>query len=395
LADSTQKRKIRAAEEFFVVAFFLFAVSLPLGLLLLRGEGRPAWENRRLAEFPARPRSLGEAFHLPRMLTEYFKDHFALRPELIRVQAVAKVGRLGASSSPEVLLGKDGWLFLAGEGEVEMFTGSAPFKAEELERWRLLLESLRDRAARRGAVFVVTFVPEKQTIYPELMPDALTRPRGPSRQDQLIEYLKARSDVRVVDLRPALLEAKAAGQIYLRTDTHWNRLGSFAAYGALAREIGKDFGAVRPTPTSELEVAHETYSGDLAGMLGLRGVDVESVPRLLPRRPARARFEGNCGDVGRCASVVEGETLPRLLMYRDSAASALIPFLAEHFGRAVYVWDRKWGFSDELMEKERPDVLMLEMVERRLMDAPPAPPEDSGAAETRAPGEARAEGGKQ
>lgn len=374
MAESTQKRNVRAAEEVFVTAFFLVAVSLPLVLLLLRGEGAPAWENRRLAELPARPASLGEAFHMPRMLTEYFKDRFALRPELIRGQAVAKVRWLGASSSPEVLLGKNDWLFLAGEGEVEMFTGSAPFKPEELERWRLLLESLRDWAARRGAVFVVTFVPEKQTVYPEFMPDALRRSRVPSRRDQLAEYLKARSDVRLLDLRPALLEAKAANQIYLRTDTHWNERGSFAAYGVIAGEIGKSFEAVRPAPASEFDAASENYSGDLAGMLGLYGVDFESAPTLRPRRPARARYEGVCGDVGQCASVVEGGRLPRLLMYRDSAASSLIPFLAEHFGRGVYVWDRKWGFSDELMEKERPDVLLLEMVERRLMDPPPAPP---------------------
>lgn len=365
---------MRSAAEVFIVAFFLAAVALPLGLLLVRGEGAPAWENRRLAELPRRPESAREAFHLPRMLTEYFKDHFAMRAELIRWQAAGKVRVLRSSSSPEVILGKDGWLFHSGEGEVEMFTGSAPFKGEELERWRLLLESLRDWAGRRGARFVVTFVPEKQTVYPELLPDSLKRSQRPSRLDQLVEYMNARSGVRVVDLRPALAEAKAASQIYFRTDTHWNESGSFAAYGVLARETLKETVDSRPADASEFEVERMSYSGDLAGLLGLHNVEVESVPRFVSRRPARARFEGECRDVGQCASVSGGEARPRMLMYRDSAASSLIPFLAEHFGRGVYVWDRQWKFSTELLESEHPDVVVLEMVERRLMDTLPASP---------------------
>jgi hypothetical protein len=371
-----RKRMLSAVEEVFLVGFFLVAISLPLGLLLIRGEGKPAWENRRLAELPTRPTHPGEVYHLPRMLTEYFKDHFALRADLIRRQASAKVNGLRTSSSPEVMLGKDGWLFHKGEGEVEMFTGAEPFTAEGLEDWRRFLEAMRDWAKRRGATFVVTFVPEKQTIYSELMPDGLTRSRVASRQDQLIEYLKRRSDVRVVDLRPALMEAKAVNQIYYRTDTHWNELGVFAAYQTLLAELSKESDALRPMRESDFEVARESYSGDLAGLLGLYDVLKESRPRLRLRRGARASIEGECRDVGRCASKIEGATLPRVVMYRDSASSYLIPLLAEHFGRGVYVWDRDWKFSNELLEAEHPDVLILEMVERRLMQAPPNAPRD-------------------
>jgi hypothetical protein len=371
-----QKSKLRAAEEVFLVAFFLVAVSLPLGLLLVRGEGAAAWENRRLAELPRRPATAGEVYHLPRMLAEYFKDRFALRGELIRWQATAKVGWLRSSSSHEVLLGREGWLFHAGEKEVEMFAGAEPFTAEGLEGWRRFLEATRDWAGRRGASFVVTFVPEKQTVYPELMPGGLTRSRSASRQDQLIEYMRARPGVRLVDLRPALAEAKAGAQVYHRTDTHWNELGVLAAYGALGSELAAEFDALRPLPASEFEVTSDTHSGDLAGLLGLNGVLKEERPRLRLKRPARARVEGECGDVGQCASEIRGAALPRLVMYRDSASSYLIPLLAEHFGRGVYVWDREWKFSNELLERERPDVLVLEMVERRLMNEPPAAPRD-------------------
>lgn len=370
-----QKSKLRAAEEVFLVAFFLAAVAVPLALLLARGEGGATWENRRLASLPARPKSLREVYRLPPKLSEYFKDHFGLRAELIRWQAEAKMNWLRSSGSPQVLLGKEGWLFHAGEGEVEMFTGSEPFDAEGLAEWARFLEAMADWAESRGASFVVTFVPEKQTVYPELMPDGLTRARGASRQDQLVGHLKSRPRVRVADLRPALSEAKAATQVYQVTDTHWNHVGGFAAYTALARELGRDFVGVRPVPLSEYEVTQEKHSGDLAGLLGLRGVIWESRPRPRLRATPRARFDGDCGgEVTVCASEAEGEGLPRVLMYRDSAAAFFIPFLAEHVARGVYVWDTSWKFSTELLERERPDVVVLEMVERRLMEKPPPAP---------------------
>lgn len=370
-----QKSKLRAAEEVFLVAFFLAAVSLPLALLLARGEGPAAQENRRLAEFPRRPRSLREVYHLPPKLSEYFEDHFGLRAELIRWQATAKMDWLRSSGSPQVLLGSDGWLFHAGEGEVEMFTGAEPFAREKVEAWGRFLRAMSEWAGRRGASFVVTFVPEKQTIYPELMPSGLTRARGRSRQDELMGHLRGSPGVRFVDLRPALLEAKSAAQVYHAVDTHWNHVGGFAAYGALARELGRDFGGVRPAPLSEYEVTAQRYSGDMAGLLGLGGVIWESRPRLRPKGATRARFDGDYGEPGTCVSEVAGaEGLPRVLMYRDSAAAFFIPFLAEHVARGVYVWDTSWGFSTELLERERPDVVVLEMVERRLMQAPPPAP---------------------
>ena len=145
-----QKSKLRAAEEVFLVAFFLVAVTVPLVLLVARGEGSATLENRRLASLPARPKSLREVYHLPPKLSEYFKDHFGLRSELIRWQAEAKMNWLRSSGSPQVLLGKDGWLFHAGEGEVEMFTGSAPFDAESLAEWARFLEAMA-RLGRTGA----------------------------------------------------------------------------------------------------------------------------------------------------------------------------------------------------------------------------------------------------
>ena len=57
--------------------------------------------------------------------------------------------------------------------------------------------------------------------------------------------------------------------------------------------------------------------------------------------------------------------LPRAVMFRDSFASWLIP-LSENFSRITYSW--QYTFEYDTVERERPDVVIQEMVERALMD---------------------------
>ena len=65
---------------------------------------------------------------------------------------------------------------------------------------------------------------------------------------------------------------------------------------------------------------------------------------------------------------VQGMDWPRAVMFRDSFATWLIPFLVDHFRRITFSW--QYTFDRELVEKEHPDVVIQEMVERVLMDAP-------------------------
>ena len=63
--------------------------------------------------------------------------------------------------------------------------------------------------------------------------------------------------------------------------------------------------------------------------------------------------------------------LPRAIMYRDSMAIPLIPLLAENFSRSVYVGSRQ--LDPAFVLRERPDVVIEEMVERSML-APAASP---------------------
>ena len=57
--------------------------------------------------------------------------------------------------------------------------------------------------------------------------------------------------------------------------------------------------------------------------------------------------------------------LPTLVVFRDSCANSLIPFLSESFSKSIYI---KWrlnnviDFSD--IAREKPKIVILEIVER-------------------------------
>src|SRR5262249_52725581 len=120
--------------------------------------------------------------------------------------------------------------------------------------------------------------------------------------------------------------------------------------------------------------AEEPPGMDLAGMIGLRAVLRETRLRLLPRRPRRARTVEPPGEepsagVGRIVTEIPGSSLPRAVVFRDSFASRLAPFLSEHFSRVVYLWQN--NFDADVVRQERPAVLIEEIVGRDLASLAP------------------------
>jgi hypothetical protein len=276
-----------------------------------------------------------------------------------------------------VTLGKDGWLFYTGDSLLDYYSHSKPFTEQEMARWLALFEARSKWLKERGISYVITIVPESHTIYPEFMPDDILRIGTQSRLDQLKNYCEAHSDIRILDLRSALLEEKSRRRIYHRTNTHWNGLGAFIAY----REIINKLHEERPTLIPRLEDSFRTLvkyepKSDLIGLLGTNRIPDEENIILIPREPAKARSEGREVTLGLAddkkylvTETRDPAPAPRVVMFRDSFASALIPFLSEHFSRAVFVW--KPEMDKAIIDAERPNVVIFESSERALMAEPP------------------------
>ncbi len=352
-----------------LVGLVLFALALP-GLATLAGIDREAasGENRELASWPRLALEREALRALPDGLTRYFEDHFAFRARLVRWQAALRLTWFGISPSPDVFVGRDGWLFYAADGAADDYAAAVPFSREDLEVWRQTLQHTDDWLRAQGARYLFVIAPDKHAVYPEYLPAGIRRVGNESRIDVLVRYLRDHSTVPVVDVRPALAEAKARERVYHRTDTHWNDRGAFAAYGALLAALAHPGVEARPREAFEPREVREPGM-DLAGMLGLTDLMQEDDLRLVARAPAAWRVVEPArpdphGIEPRLVTEHRDRARPRAVVFRDSFGSALIPFLSDHFSRAVYLW--QYNMDPAIVLEERPAVVLQEWVGRRL-----------------------------
>ena len=364
-----------------LVAVFLATISLPpVAVLLGAGSTTSLTEKRAPEALPTPTWNLHGLEAFPREFDLYWNDTFGFRATLVRSYNRLALS-LGVSPSPKVVVGTDGWLFVGQEyGAVEYYRATRPFSRDQLVWWQRMLEARRDWLAQRGAHYLFVVAPDKHTIYPEYMPATLNPVRTTTRLDQLLAHLETHSDFRILDLRPALRQAKARDPVYEPLDSHWNDLGAWIAYTEIARRIGVWFPRIQPLPLSDFDRRWFTGQGnDLAMLLSLSDVMPGDRLRLMPRVPRRARWLETHdplppGSIAVSISETGDPTLPRAVVLHDSFGDSLRPFLAEHFARGVY--SRQGRFAPELVEREHADLVIHEMVERTLMaDFPADPPE--------------------
>jgi hypothetical protein len=287
------------------------------------------------------------------------------------------VAWLNSAPNERILLGREGWLYLnKSDLGIESTRVAAPFTPQDLERWRQVLERRRDVLGQRGITYLFTVAPDKSTIYPEYLPPSVTRLNPQSRLEQLLEYLRRHSDVTAVDLRPPLLAAKRERPVYYQTDTHWNKWGAYVAYREIMAALPRRYPGLEAKPASRFSIERlaKKISGDLADMGGLGGYLREDDILLTPRSPGISRTvssqSGRSGEIESCATESPDPDAPRLVMLHDSFGDNLQPLLAEHFRRATFFRTPK--VSLQVLDREKPDLVIQQIVERSLVNAPPA-----------------------
>lgn len=107
----------------------------------------------------------------------------------------------------KVVAGKRDWLFY--ELGRKDFDPNRLLILAELTRWKEHLEAKYHWLREQGIAYVFMIAPDKHSIYGGYLPSRLAaKLLSPSLYDQLVDYVKSNSNVPILDLRSALLEAK-------------------------------------------------------------------------------------------------------------------------------------------------------------------------------------------
>lgn len=332
-------------------------------------------EKRPLAEKPlARMHSLQQ---FPAKYTRYYGDHFGYRKLLFRWNALFHTYVLRSSPMPDnVVFGKDGHLFLMRKGVVDQYRNLPIFSENELQLICERLEKRRRWLAEQGISYYLTVAPMASTIYPDKLPDKYAPlPGRISGLDQLITALRERTGVSFIDMRAPLREARAVRDPYYTTDIHWNPWGAFVGYRTLMDRIAQDHPAVgAPCLAEDYIVEADTNDqGDLALQLAINDKLTRVTYMMVPKQDFRARDlaeeELPASAFFKYRPVFKqgpDPEAPKLLMFRDSFAVYLIPYLSEHFSRSVYVWSPV--FIPDIVTREKPDIVVQELLEVFITD---------------------------
>ena len=213
---------------------------------------------------------------------------------------------------------------------------------------------------------MIVIAPNKEGIYSEYMPERMQRARSSdkSRMDAAVEYLKKHTKAVFVNLKEPILEAKNdfPYRLYFKKDTHWNNIGAYIGFEAIAHALN---GMGYQVPLKPLTPEMITESGKQHVDMHPEAMEMNYRIDYLSRTETDcAREEGEqyvfvCKNKG----TANGK---KLMVLGDSFAGALMPFLNKAFSETVNApaGNKKLSFYEELMQKYQPDVVADELIER-------------------------------
>jgi alginate O-acetyltransferase complex protein AlgJ len=213
-------------------------------------------------------------------------------------------------TAEQVVVGKDGWLFLQGVFDRACHP-FVPFPAA-VARWEELLRIIRNS----GRQVEMLVPPDKSTVYPEYVaqstPNLQCSALGERQLWNQIESSQAKQEG-IIGLRHALLEAKrsASGFLYMRKDSHWNTYGALTLVENALTRLSPKIGVL---PSEIGNPGPSRYTGDLTVLLG--NPQSDTTPERSIRRAAEA-------------PVIPGPAVLIGDSYTDVAVGLLRPYFAD------------------------------------------------------------------
>lgn len=349
---SGQQSKARHGAQIVLITLFLIISLLPVLSMFVIGETQPS-ANEILASKPKLLDRSGKLnTHVLNDFSDYIADRFAFRKQLVTAWARLNAALFHSSAEDQVVLGTDGWLYYA--PTLDDYIGRA-MSAEELAHAAAYLASLQRAAENRGATFVFTIAPNKNSLYGENMPSYIPENHHEANAVRLRPYLEEYG-VNYVDLFSVFTERGEV--LYYRTDSHWTECGAALAADSLLSAAGKD--------TSYFDGPYSAgvpHLGDLYEMLYPAGNEPEESERYAPGFAYSLSGDARGGNAMKIRSSCEGRE-GVLLCWRDSFGISLYPYLADSFSEASFL--RETSYDPALIDETGADIVILEIVERNL-----------------------------
>lgn len=349
-------------EKLFIAAILLLCLVPAVGMLLPREAETGG--NEVLAQPPAFRTAGGQlnADYLPQLMG-YVEDNYFGRRELVSAWSAFNQTVLRTSIADNVVLGKDGWLYFG--DTLNDYTGAELMTDREIFCAARNLTLIQEFCERQGARFLFVIAPNKNSLYPEHMPELTVSGQRRNAQ-RLLEQLAVQR-VPYVDLFSLFRGQDET--LYFTQDSHWNSRGAALAADAIHQALER--------PTSYFQqsfVPEASHLSDLYDMLHPGGPWRETdqiyagTLSFAYDAPFRSPNDMTIQTSG-------GPAAGSLVMFRDSFGMLLYPYLADTWQAALF--SRSMPYKMELAAEREADSVVAELVERNLdylIEDPPLMP---------------------
>lgn len=274
-------------------------------------------------------------------IENWYADQFPGREGLVAVRSLTQI-LTGQKQNNGILLGANGQLARWDLG------GDTPTDRVDESRLRAACRGIR-RAAETVTAPMVVLLPSRNLDVAESAFD-YPNETGKTIRNLLNEEL---STVNFANVEPSLRERYEKGEnVVFRTDHHWTTLGAYYAYCEVMKAFGRE-GEIVPREFYREEVVTGGFGGSYRARGGMPfvakepisvwyGEDEDDYTITADGKPLDGFYSvPQTGEIGyelfldgtHDAVTIEkaGEDRPKLVVFKDSFANALAPFLARHF----------------------------------------------------------------
>jgi alginate O-acetyltransferase complex protein AlgJ len=268
----------------------------------------------------------------------------------------------------KVMSGQEGWLYLRRDTNdiLGQHTGKVRLKASQQVEWRQVLERRIRESERLGAIWSCVVAPDKESVYPEFLPDTIV----PVEHRPIHEFLDVAADVGapVTYALDSLLAVKGRYEVYPKVDTHWNCRGAYIGYRTFCDDLLKQGLDLEIVGEGDLEWIDRATEGDLGSKVSPNPIVGTTIAPALKEHRGRLISDNEVLNHGRVAVFEQPGAGLRCVLFGESFTPFMFPFLKETFQRLVFVHTSM--FVTKILEQERPDVILSLPTERFLIRVP-------------------------
>jgi len=304
----------------------------------------------------------------PGITLDTIPEKYLWKKDLIEKYRKFKFG-VGDKVFSGAVVGKEGWLFYTGEMSLRNYQKIDPLNISNIKKLVGVLNQIDATVRSYGGTLLVVVPPDKSTVYPQYMPDEIPVIGSTVSLDRLIERVGAHGDFSFLDLRPALIRASETSQVYYKTDTHWNCLGAYYAYEEIMSGFEEDLN-LHSYALNDFEITSlETGRFDIATMMeaNIKEEMLVFTPKFKTAISTERNYVSDY-DVESLRVVRNSDQeSPNLMVFHDSFYDVCLgSFIELTFGRTISIsyGDVELVEMLNIIEKEKPDVVIVEFAER-------------------------------